>query len=198
MLKEPIADRCVCVTFDDGYYNNLEIAVPILRDLGMPATIFVPTAIIDGTTTYSWLEEPPRALTWSEITELVADELFDVQAHSCTHALLPKVDDRRAWTEIAESKREIEQHVPYTVTSFCFPAGLYGEREIRFVQEAGYRAALTTDPGVNKCGDPLHTLRRTLVYSPDDSGSFQAKLAGLLDRPPHLRDWLYRRLSRSA
>lgn len=40
--------RAVCITFDDGYANNLEIAAPILKERSLPATIFVSTGFIEG------------------------------------------------------------------------------------------------------------------------------------------------------
>ena len=40
--------RAACVTFDDGYADNLTVALPILRDVGIPATCFVATAYLDG------------------------------------------------------------------------------------------------------------------------------------------------------
>ena len=104
---------------------------------------------------FHWYEESPPALSWDEIRELVSGGLVDVQSHTRTHPLLPQVDDERSHEEIAVSKREIEQHVPYEVTSFCYPAGLYGAREVEFVREAGYAAAVTTNPGVNAGGGDL-------------------------------------------
>lgn len=40
--------RAVCITFDDGYANNAEIALPILRRLGLHATFFIATGFLDG------------------------------------------------------------------------------------------------------------------------------------------------------
>lgn len=196
LLARPVTGRYVAVTFDDGYHDYLVEAAPVLERHGIPATIFVPSAIIDGTAAFSWYRDPPRALTWDEIRDLVGGGLVDVQAHTRTHPRLPGVDHARARDEIAGCKRDIEARVGYEVSSFCYPAGLYGAREVALVRAAGYRAAVTTDPGVNGGGAAPETLRRTLVFRGDSAPQFEAKLGGLLDHRGHLQRWLHRRRSR--
>ena len=195
LLQNRVEGRYLCVTFDDGYRDNLENAVPVLEELRIPATIFVPTAIIDGTATYSWFDHPPPALSWEQISQLVRGGLVDVQAHTRSHPRLPHVSETTAREEIAGCKLDLEKRLGYEVTSFAYPAGLYTERDIRLVHEAGYRGAVTTEPGINVAGEPLHRLRRTLIYWTDRSGDFAVKLAGLLDEPPRSREWLYKRLA---
>ena len=198
LLRAPVTGRYVCVTFDDGYRDNLVSAAPVLSEFGIPATIYVPSRIIDGAVPFHWYEESPPALSWDEISELVAGGLIDVQSHTRTHPLLPQVDDARSYEEIAGSKREIEAHVPYALTSFCYPAGLYGPREVEYVREAGYTAAVTTNPGVNAGAGDLLELRRTLIYGADDRRMFGAKLDGVLDGETVLRRALHARRARAA
>src|SRR5262249_43259082 len=69
-LRKPIDGRHVCITFDDGYRDLLDHAVPVLRELRLPATVFLPTHIIDGAETYYWQQRPAPALTWSDVLAL--------------------------------------------------------------------------------------------------------------------------------
>jgi peptidoglycan/xylan/chitin deacetylase (PgdA/CDA1 family) len=193
LLERPVDGRYVAVTFDDAYADNGEIAAPILRELGIPATIFVPTRIVDGAGSYTWFRDPPRALTWDELRALVTEGLIDAQAHTRTHAWLPRLDDARARDEIFGARADIEQRLGYAPTTLAYPAGHYTAREVALVREAGYRAAVTSDPGANPGAQPLATLRRTFVYWEDTDADFRAKLDGLLDAPPLLRPLLYRR-----
>jgi peptidoglycan/xylan/chitin deacetylase (PgdA/CDA1 family) len=191
----PVDGRYVCVTFDDGYLDNLEQAAPVLRELRIPATIFVATAVIDGTASFYWFDEPPPALSWAQCDALVEEGLVEIQPHTRTHPWLPQVSREQAEDEIAGSRADLEAR-GYPVATFCYPGGLYGERELELVRAAGYDAAVTTAPGVNAGGGDLHELRRTLIFWEDGPREFALKLSGALDAPPALRALFYRIRSR--
>jgi peptidoglycan/xylan/chitin deacetylase (PgdA/CDA1 family) len=191
-LREGASGRHVCVTFDDGYRDNLENAIPVLRDLAIPATIFVASGMIDGTAPVYWYDQPPPLLTWSELREINDEGLVAIGAHSRTHRALPKLPDEEAWEEIAGSRGDLEKRLGRPVTSFAYPSGLYGEREVRMAREAGYRVAVTCEPGANGPGQRPHELRRLIVGPRDDLKMFEAKLTGLLDEPWGVSDGLKR------
>jgi peptidoglycan/xylan/chitin deacetylase (PgdA/CDA1 family) len=191
-LREGALGRHVCVTFDDGYRDNLENAIPVLRDLGIPATIFVASGMIDGTAPVSWYRQPPPLLSWDELREISQGGLVAIGAHSRTHPALPKLPDEEAWGEVAGSRADIEKRTGRPVTSFAYPSGLYGEREVRMARDAGYRVAVTCAPGANGPGQRPHELRRLIVGPRDDLTMFEAKLTGLLDEPWGVRDGLKR------
>ena len=176
---EATGDRYACVTFDDGYHDNLVAALPELERLQVPGTIFVPSSIMSGEATFSWYRDPPRALTWDEVRTIVRGGLVDVQAHTRTHPRLTQVSDRRSRDEVVGCKAEIEREVGYELTSFCYPAGLYGERELELVRTT-YRAGIGTHAGVNT-GDDAHRVPR-----PHDAllGRHDVGLRRQAERPP--------------
>jgi peptidoglycan/xylan/chitin deacetylase (PgdA/CDA1 family) len=187
--------RHVSITFDDGYHDNLDYAIPVLRELGIPATIFPISAVTDGRARMYWYDEPPPTLSWDELRDIARDGLFSIGAHTRTHPDLTKLTDEAAWGEIAGCRDDLEDRLGQPVTSFVYPAGRQGEREIRMAREAGYSIALTCVAGVNGPADRPHALRRTPVSGRDSLGMFEARLAGLLDRPWGIQDLLSRQRS---
>lgn len=193
LARGPVEGRWLAVTFDDGYADNVENAEGVLAGLGIPATVFLPTSVIDGRTTYYWFgDRRPRALSWDEIRDAAGRGTLDFQSHTRTHPWLPDVSEEQARDEIFGSRSDLAEQLGTTPSSLCYPGGLYSPREERLVAEAGYRAGVTTTPGVNTGGEA--SLRRTLVYGEDSAEVFGAKLAGVLDRPGLGRRIGYRKL----
>ena len=110
-----------------------------------------------------------------------------------SHPNLLAVDDAGAWAEIHDSRSELEARLGRPVSAFAYPAGLYGERERRLAAEAGYRAAVSCEPGVNLPGTDRFALRRRQIDSRDRLVDFRAKVGGGHDTPLPLRR-TYRRL----
>jgi peptidoglycan/xylan/chitin deacetylase (PgdA/CDA1 family) len=194
---KPLA-RTVALTFDDGFLDLAEHALPILSEHGFNATVFVAPAVTDGRTSFPWYrEEQPPLLAWEDIVELDRDGTLRFEAHSLTHPNLPALDDDTAREEIAGSKLELENRLGRVVRAFSYPSGLYGEREERIVADAGYGIAVSCEPGVNRRSTDRFALRRRQVDARDSLLDFRAKLGGGHDSSPPLRG-LYRRLRYSA
>jgi peptidoglycan/xylan/chitin deacetylase (PgdA/CDA1 family) len=194
---KPLA-RTVALTFDDGFLDVAEHALPVLSERGFYATVFVSPAVTDGRTSFSWYSgQQPPLLNWDDIVELDRDGTLRFEAHSLTHPTLPALDDASAKEEIAGSKRELENRLGRVVRAFSYPSGLYGEREARIAADAGYRIAVSCEPGVNGRSTDRFALRRRQVDARDSLLDFRAKLGGGHDSSPPLRG-LYRRLRYSA
>jgi len=180
------APGAVGLAFDDGYLDVAEHALPELERHGFAATVFVATGVTSGRASLSWYGAPPPLLSWDDIVRLDGGPLR-FEAHTVTHPNLLAVGEQRAREEIAGSKSELEERLGRPVSAFCYPAGLYGPRDVRLVAEAGYRVACTCEPGLNTIYTSPLRLHRIQIDARDSLLDFRAKLGGGFDRPSRLR-----------
>jgi peptidoglycan/xylan/chitin deacetylase (PgdA/CDA1 family) len=186
-------ERTVSLNFDDGYLDVAEHALPILAEYGFRATVFITTGVTDGRATFPWYRRQPPLLDWADIAELDRGGTLEFEAHSVTHPNLLAVDDERAAAEIEGSKRELEDRLDRAVSALSYPAGLFGERERSLAAKAGYRVAVSCEPGVNLPDTDRFALRRRQIDTRDRLLDFRAKVSGGHDTPLPLRG-VYRRL----
>jgi peptidoglycan/xylan/chitin deacetylase (PgdA/CDA1 family) len=186
-------ERVVALSFDDGYRDVAEHALPVLERHGFRATVFVATGVIDGTATFTWYEQQPPVLGWSDIVALDGGSAFSFEAHTITHPNLTALAPVDAEREIAGSRSALEERLGRAVAGFCYPAGVYGARERELVARAGFEVATSCEPGANTPESDLLALRRTAIDGADRLADFRAKLAGGHDRPSVLRS-AYRRV----
>ena len=97
----------VALSFDDGYRDVAEHALPVLERQGFRATVFVATGVVDGTAKFTWYERQPPVLGWSDIVALDGSAL-SFEAHTITHPNLTALAPAAAEREIAGSKRALE------------------------------------------------------------------------------------------
>jgi len=157
--KNKILSRTIAITFDDGYENNYLKAYPVLKKLGLPATIFIiPTMIgIDG------------YLTWDEVIEMSESGVISIGSHSMTHPWLPTQPDQKLDSEIAGSKRAIESHLGKEVGEFCYPLGGFNKNVREKVINAGYKIAVTTNPGKKYPKQDLFAMKRIKIAKTSDN-----------------------------
>jgi peptidoglycan/xylan/chitin deacetylase (PgdA/CDA1 family) len=185
--------RTIALTFDDGFADVGDEALPVLQRHGFRATVFVTTGVTDGRVAFPWYERQPKVLGWDEIVALDRQGTLRFEAHTVTHPSLLAVDDGTAVAEIRDSRHELQGRLGRTVSAFAYPAGLYSERERHLVSQAGYAAAVSCEPGVNRPDSDRFTLRRRQIDSRDRLLDFRAKVGGGHDTPLPLRG-AYRRL----
>jgi glycosyltransferase involved in cell wall biosynthesis/peptidoglycan/xylan/chitin deacetylase (PgdA/CDA1 family) len=119
-------DRIVAITFDDGYQDNVSVAAPILHALGLPATFFVSTNMIDGARPFPHDvvqgRTPQAHMTWDDLRWLVAQG-FDVGSHTLNHADLGAIPLDQAKHELHASRKRLEAELQLPIRMFAFPYG---------------------------------------------------------------------------
>ena len=179
-------EAAIALTFDDGYRDVLEHALPVLREHGFPCTVFVVPGAIAGVATFSWYRAgsmPPLA-GWDELRVQERAGLVHFEPHTMTHPVLTTISLEHARSEIAKSKQVVEEELGRPARIFCYPGGYYSPREVDLVRECGYRAAVTCEFGANAAPFAHNELRRTIVERSDPLWLFRARLAGATDTPP--------------
>jgi glycosyltransferase involved in cell wall biosynthesis/peptidoglycan/xylan/chitin deacetylase (PgdA/CDA1 family) len=118
--------RVVAITFDDGYLDNVTIAAPILRGLGLPACFFVSTDMIGSTRPFphdvAQGRPPQDHMSWDDLRALAA-EGFEIGSHTCSHADLGAVSLEHAEHELRASRRRLEEELGKPIGLFAFPYG---------------------------------------------------------------------------
>jgi peptidoglycan/xylan/chitin deacetylase (PgdA/CDA1 family) len=190
---DALPTRTVALTFDDGFLDVAEHALPVLLDHGFRASVFVSPAVIDGAATFGWYHEQPPLLDWDDVLYLDGEGTLRFEAHTLTHPNLLSLDLAAADREIRGSKLALEARLGRPVLAFSYPSGLYGDRERRLVLAAGFRVAVSCEPGVNGLDVDRFALRRRQIDGRDSMLDFRAKLEGGHDSPLPLRG-LYRQV----
>jgi peptidoglycan/xylan/chitin deacetylase (PgdA/CDA1 family) len=125
--------KSVALTFDDGYEDAYTTALPLLQKFGFTATFYIISGFVGH----------PGYMSWEQLGVL-HDAGMEIGAHSVTHRNLTDLDMGMVASEVTQSKRDIEQALGITVTSFCYPAGHYNAAIEEQVRAAGYTNATTT------------------------------------------------------
>ena len=123
-------------------------------------------------------ELPPHEyspLTWGQAREMEAGGV-EIGSHTVTHPILTNVDASALQAELRGSKARLEERLGHKVDLFCYPNGNYDARIRRAVEEAGYRCAVTVEPGLNDARSDLLSLKR--VHTEQDLAHFAQTTSG--------------------
>lgn len=167
------------ITFDDGYLDTWEHALPVLQKHGFTATVFVTTGYIGTGRRFPWQERVTgndvRCLSWQETAQLLALG-WEIGSHTVTHPLLTTLSEKDAWREIEDSKKQLEQQFGVPVRSFCYPSGNWNERVRGLVERAGYKAAVVTPSEAGTLSGPF-SLKRVGIYDLNSPRTFRLKIS---------------------
>jgi len=140
----------VAITFDDGYRNNYEYALPALVDAGCTACFYVVAGKIGQDRNY---------MTAAQLRDMDAAGMT-IGSHTMTHAFLSDISTDQVRRELADSRALLEDTLGREVLHFAIPGGHYDRRVIKIARECGYRSVATCKVGLfHHRGDPFQIPR---------------------------------------
>lgn len=180
----------VALTFDDGYRDFVEEALPILTELGAGATQYVPTSVIGGAT--DWLPAPADRIEVMDADEIVAVAAAGIEIGSHGHRHVPI--DVRPRAEVADdigrSRTILTELIGRPVTSFCYPHGYNSPHVRRALRAAGYDNACAIGHRRHRRDGDVYAVER-LMATESHTGEAVVRLVreGVPGPVPTLKSW---------
>lgn len=172
--REQIPEKSVAITFDDGWISVHDIAVPILKKYGFPATIFIYTDFIGG----------GKAMSWEQIKEL-SEAGFDIQCQTKTHRDLTVIKKKESFKEYFKSlemeisypKKVINKKLRKECKYLAYPYGKTNNLVIAMLKKHGYHAAFIVDQKSNPFFIDKYKIHRSAICGEYDIKKFKKKLS---------------------
>jgi peptidoglycan/LPS O-acetylase OafA/YrhL/peptidoglycan/xylan/chitin deacetylase (PgdA/CDA1 family) len=166
----------LAVTFDDGRKSVLTRAAAILKEYGIPWSLFVVT---------TWTDESETAvraknLSWRELERLM-EAGVEIGSHSCTHPDFAKIELQQMVDELSGSRLAIQKNLGFAPISMAIPLGQsmnWPVSAANAAREAGYEIVYAQAEDTR----PADTIPRTFVTRFDMDHIFSALLSGAYDR----------------
>ena len=155
----------VVLTFDDGFRNVYQHALPVLQSYGFPATVFLVTDYCEKTNSWPGQTvtiEGESLLAWREIQEMSRAGI-SFGSHTRTHPDLRKLSTEEAEEELASSKKAIADATGLPIDTLAYPYGAY-DAAVRNLARQHFRLACSTHLGFVKRDSDLFALERIEMY----------------------------------
>jgi peptidoglycan/xylan/chitin deacetylase (PgdA/CDA1 family) len=156
--KGPLPEKPIVFTFDDGFKDVFENAIPILEKYNYNGTFAVATQLL-GRPTYA---------VWDDVITAQKSGM-EIVSHTENHLDLTaaKYSDEDLKREIFGSKQILEEKLGIPVDFFVYPYGRRNAKVEQMVHDAGYKMAFTTDYGQHLKMDQMLSLPRVRVHGQD-------------------------------
>ena len=152
VVAKRIPSNAVWLTFDDGYSDNFQNTLPLLKKYQAKATFFIISSKV-GESGY---------MNWQQIEEL-KNAGMEIGCHSQTHPNLTSLSETQIKNEIEGCKKDLEEKLGVAIVAFCYPVGEYNQQIVEVVKQAGFTTATTTNSGIANQDSNLYELPRIRI-----------------------------------
>lgn len=188
-IKEVLENDCslasrVAITFDDGYDDFYDNAFPILNDLKIPCSVFIPVGCIGSYNkwdSHNHLLPKKSVMGASRLKELSISGLVDFGSHGVNHTRMTCLDINELRWEANESKKILEDILCRPISMFAYPYGMredYSCLTDNIILDAGYKIVFTSHWGVIQDRKNKLSLKRIELKNNDSAFSIYSKISG--------------------
>lgn len=143
----------VCLTFDDGYQDNYDIAYPVLKQYEVPFAVYVTTGFIDNRLPIWWYPDEQLGISTESLKSLDADPLCTIGVHTVSHPKLDTLSPEEQQKEIEQSRQELEMLLSHPIRHFSYPHGAYDSDTLKIVNDSHFVSSLRAWGGNIRKGD---------------------------------------------
>jgi len=170
-----LPEKPVLITFDDGYSDLVDRAIPVLERFGFKATIFIVSQHMGGASTWDVpLGHPSRPLMTAEEVRECPSHGIEIGAHSRTHPDLRTLPDGALKTELEGCRIELTELMGQPVNTLAYCFGFQNERVRKSAGET-YDLSFSAKPGLNSWRTDTTCLRRMFVHPSRVNFALQVK-----------------------
>lgn len=166
-FSQELRSKRVILTFDDGFVDVFENALPVLHQHGFRSIQFLVADLLGKTS--EWQKDsgevPGKLMDKTQIKDWLASGQ-EIGSHTLTHPRLTQIPPSEAREEISASKKKLEDFFGFAVEHFCYPYGDWNQKVRDMVQNAGYKSACITKFGINTADADRFALKRITVRYP--------------------------------
>jgi len=150
--NQALPGKPIMLTFDDAYSDFADFAYPLLNQYHFPATMFVPTGLVDN----------GGYLSWSQISSLAGSGLITFGNHTWSHAAMSGNVDKVV-QEISTAQQQLSSHGLNSNRFFAYPYGSVSSASINALKQQQFTLAFTTVNGRTQCKQLPYKLTRIRI-----------------------------------
>ena len=172
-----LPQKPIIITFDDGYENIYNNAIPVLNKYNFKAIIFIVTDYIGRLNRWEAapFQQKFKHLSGNQL-QVLKKNGHEIASHSRRHKYLPSLNKDMLIEEISGSKANLEELLGVETTSCCYPYGRYNKQVKNMVQSAGYHYATANPRFCSRNTADAFSLNRRSIYATDSLRSFKSKI----------------------
>lgn len=165
--NQPIPEKSVVITFDDGYKGNYEYAYPLLKEFKFPATVFVISNYVGA----------PDFMTAEQLKEM-SDNGIEIESHTFKHDDLSKLDETQQLETLKKSKNDLEKIIGKPIDFVAYPFGRHNSNTRIAAEKAGYKLGFNLNGNFADRKDNNFNIDRIYVSNNDSLKKFESRLKG--------------------